>query len=128
MSFRLQVNSISRTLEQRARKLVADTALGILSDVREAMAESKSGREYKRNKQGRPHIASAPGEAPAKDTSTLVNNINVELDGLTATVGTNVEYAMHLEFGTTRMEPRPFFGPAFEKAKPEFEQGLKDLL
>lgn len=126
MSFRLQVNSISQTLEQRAKQLVKNTAFGILSDVREAMAESKSGREYKRK--GRPHIASAPGEAPAIDTSTLANSINVEVDGLTATVGTNVEYAMHLEFGTTRMEPRPFFGPAFEKAKPEFEQGLKDLL
>ncbi len=128
MSFRLQVNSISRTLEQRAKQLVKDTALGILSDVRASMAESKSGREYKRNKQGRPHIASAPGEAPAIDTSTLANSINVEVDGLTATVGTNVEYAMHLEFGTVKMEPRPFFVPAFEKAKPEFEQGLKQLL
>lgn len=115
-------------MEQRAAELVRDTAEGIVAHAKRSMAESKSGREYKRNKKGRQHIASAPGESPAIDTGFLANSMNAQHSGLVSTVGTNAEYAMHLEFGTVKMEPRPFFEPAFEAAKPEFERGLKELI
>lgn len=130
MSAKLQsrIPQITRSLEQRAAELVRDTAEGIVAHARQSMAESKSGREYKRNKKGRNHIASAPGESPAKDTGLLINSLNAEHAGLVSTVGTNADYAMHLEFGTVKMEPRPFLEPAFEAAKPEFEKGLNALL
>lgn len=130
MSIQLQsrIPQIARSLNQRAAELVRDTAEGIVAHARQSMAESKSGREYKRNKKGRNHIASAPGESPAKDTGFLINSLNAEHNGLISTVGTNAEYAMHLEFGTVRIEPRPFLDPAFEAMKPEFEKGLKELL
>jgi len=44
-----------------------------------------------------------------------------EGDGVTYIVGTNVEYAVYLEFGTEKMPPYPFFRPAVReyKANPE---------
>lgn len=130
MSIQLQskIPQIARSLEQRAAELVRDTAEGIVAHAKQSMAESKSGREYKRNKKGRQHIASAPGESPAIDTGFLANSLNAQHSGLVSTIGTNAEYAMHLEFGTVKMEPRPFLEPAFEAAKPEFERGLKELI
>lgn len=130
MSFKLEFKPIAKTLERRAAEVVRDTAFGIQADIRQGMAEEKHGREYKKGKKGKKgktHTASAPGESPAIDTSFLVNSIQVEANGLTAIVGTNADYAEHLEFGTVRMEPRPYFGPAFENAAPEFERRLQEL-
>lgn len=85
------------------------------------MAEAKSGHIYGS------HQASAPGEAPAIDTGVLVNSIQTEIDGLTAVVGTNQEYAPVLEFGGAKMAPRPFLASAFEAAAPEFEKKLDEV-
>lgn len=124
MSFRLQSNvgAVTAQIEKRAGELVRRTAFGIEAKIKLSMSDSKSGRMYGS------HQASAPSEAPAIDTGFLVNSIQTEADGLSAAVGTNAEYALPLEFGTHRMQPRPFFGPAFEAAKPEFEKGLKELM
>lgn len=53
---------------------------------------------------------SKPGEPPHADTTRLRKSIEQEIDEgrLVARVGTNVEYAAHLEFGTSKMAPRPF--------------------
>ena len=68
------------------------------------------------------HQASAPGEAPASDTGALASRgIVAALSGpgeATATAGGNgVIYASMLEFGTSRIAPRPFMIPALEKSK-----------
>lgn len=56
---------------------------------------------------------SSPGEPPGVDTGTLKNSIKAEkLDTFSWAIGTKVDYAPFLEFGTTRMAPRPFMGPA----------------
>jgi len=49
------------------------------------------------------------------DTGTLRRSITYEMDGEDAAeVGTNVEYASYVEFGTSKMKPIPFLTPAFE--------------
>lgn len=48
-------------------------------------------------------------------------------DRTTATVGTNVHYAPHVEFGTRKMKARPYLIPAFEQTKPEFQNELKKI-
>lgn len=64
------------------------------------------------------HQASAPGQAPAVDTGTLVNSISTDArpGALEATVSTPVEYAPHLEYGTVNMESRPAWIPEAELA------------
>lgn len=74
----------------------------------------KTGRTYVRGTVT--HRASAPGEAPATDTGILAGSIgwNVDASTLTADVFASSAYAVHLELGTSRMEPRPFMVPALE--------------
>ncbi len=74
------------------------------------LAGGKSGRTY--GKRG--HRASAPGEPPANDTGTLVRGISVQVgsDDLSYDVNSLADYAGFLEFGTSKMAPRPYLQPA----------------
>lgn len=58
------------------------------------------------------HQASAPGESPATDTGFLVNSIKADRQDMTARVFSSLKYAFWLEYGTTKMEARPFLTPA----------------
>jgi len=74
------------------------------------------------------HRASAPGEAPAVDTGNLKGTINMEMTGkTTAIITADPEYARHLEFGTRRMQMRPFMRPAAEKNRGPFISALRSL-
>ena len=71
-------------------------------------AGGKSGRIYTRR--GVKHQASAPGEAPASDTGRLVNSRRITLDSkdIRARLTFATRYALPLEVGTRRVEPRPY--------------------
>lgn len=64
---------------------------------------------------------SAPGLPPRVDTGRLRASITHRLGDGFAEVGTNVEYGVHLEYGTSRMQPHPFMGPALEMNAKEIE-------
>jgi len=75
-------------------------------------------REYKE------HIASAPGEPPARLTGALGESIQVARTSRLAWAvsaggggvsGIAVKYARDLEFGTDRVAPRPYMRPAAVK-------------
>lgn len=55
------------------------------------------------------------------DTGRLRSSITRELgedaQGLVARIGTNVEYAIHQEFGTSKMAAQPFLVPALDAAR-----------
>lgn len=74
-----------------------------------------------------PDGPSSPGEPPAVVTGRLRASITMRVeseDGKPAGyVGTNVEYASSLEYGTSKMAPRPFLVPALEANKPK----IRDL-
>jgi hypothetical protein len=77
-------------------------------------------REEKSGKPGRSRTRSAPGEAPAIDTGRLSQSVRHEVKKLgVATyevqVGTDVEYAPALEYGTSTMEPRPAWEPSMKE-------------
>lgn len=62
---------------------------------------------------------SKPGEPPRVQTGTLKRSITTDFSDLgrfIGRVGTNVEYAPYLEFGTSRMAARPFLRPAVHRA------------
>lgn len=120
-SYQSKIPQLTRQLRSRAERVVAETALGIEARIKTGMTEPKSGRTYGS------HVASAPGESPAIDTGLLVNSIQTEIDGLSATVGTNAEQATALEFGSTHTAPRPFMQPAFDDAEPKFKKALSEV-
>lgn len=64
------------------------------------------------------------------DTGRLRNSIahEIEGDGLEATVGTNVEYAPFVEFGTRRGRAQPYLLPALERERGPFRKAIADAL
>lgn len=55
------------------------------------------------------------------DTGRLRSSVEYEVGrdsrGLVARIGTDVHYAIYLEFGTRRMTPRAFLRPALDAAR-----------
>lgn len=68
------------------------------------------------------HTVSADGEAPNTDTGRLVSSIQVDVNPLGIFVGSTLQYAGHLEFGTSAMEPRPWLNPALESQRRNIEK------
>lgn len=79
--------------------------------VRSIQAHGSAGVTYGR------HTASAPGNPPNTDTGNLVANITVQkiTGGFDVGSRSGAPYGAALEFGTSKMMPRPWLRPAAEK-------------
>lgn len=87
----------------------------------------KTGVLYRRN--GVTRRRSAPGQPFASDTGNTLNQIQqpeVNIDGLrvTATIVVSGVNAKRMEFGTEKMEPRPFAKPALDNKRAEAEAAI----
>lgn len=49
-------------------------------------------------------------------------------DEFASKVGTNVEYARYVEYGTSKMSPRPYLTPALEAERHEFAERVARAL
>jgi len=67
--------------------------------------------------------ASAKLGAPV-DTGHLKNSISTDVDGLTAEIGPTASYAMYVEYGTSRMRPQPYMGPAVDANEGNFVEAM----
>ena len=82
---------------------------------------ARSGITYFKTKQKISHVASAPGEPPKSDMGTLVQNITIEkigekgADGYTVGSRKGAPHGFFLEFGTSKMLPRPWLSVALQK-------------
>tara|TARA_R110001599_G_scaffold34315_1_gene109970 strand:- start:38 stop:487 length:450 start_codon:yes stop_codon:yes gene_type:complete len=86
--------------------------------IKSIQTGAKSGVMYQKYNPRREHRASAPGQSPASDTGNLVSKITVKQKSLNVVhVESNADYSAFLEYGTSKMEARPFMLPAFEKSK-----------
>lgn len=143
---------LAQRIPAELTQIVKETLNEIEADIAVAMAEPKSGRQYRRGE--RWHQASAPGEAPAIDLGALAGSIQQRLDdhgeaGADGLVYTNSEIGPYLEYGTGStgasyplperpadvdyttgvigMAPRPYMTPAAERARAGFENKLRTL-
>lgn len=77
---------------------------------------------------GAGHIPSAPGMPPNNDSGVLENNIETlrgsESGSIKYLVSSNAPYASALEFGTSRMQARPYMRPALEKNRERIAKRL----
>lgn len=66
------------------------------------------------------------------DTGALKGSLTLEVDldedTPSAIVGTNLEYAPAVEYGTSRQRPQPYMGPAEEMAKKKMNEIAKAVL
>lgn len=94
--------------------------------VSSIQAHLSSGRTYRRR--GIEHTASAPGYPPNSDRGTLVQSIQFEADDEEAVVGTNLKYGEYLEFGTSKMEARPWLFPALDNNRDQIQDLFLNIL
>ncbi len=90
-------------------------------------AKGKDGKASKRTV-----YVSYPGDPPNSDTGRLMQSIEFDFPNeFTGRVGTGLKYGAYLEFGTLKMEPRPWLSTAVETVSEEigeiFERNLKGL-
>lgn len=138
--------TFDRTLVGRA---MAHAGRLVMNAARQIARNSQgSGRLYYRD--GKLHHASAPGEAPAKQTGYLANHLTskVTKNRMGVRVTGNAYYALALEAGATggggkqrgkanrtgeqrttrHMEPRPFLSTALEQETPNVERFLHQAI
>ena len=103
-----------------------------------------SGAGWKRTKTGKKHYAAKAPAAPAVDYGALrasitskveekglkvhgyvgsdLAKIKEELSKRKAATGTDLEYGIYLELGTSKMKARPFLRPALRRCKNKIEK------
>jgi HK97 gp10 family phage protein len=96
------VQSITPQVEQEVKNLVADTAYRIEAEAKMLVPV---------------------------DTGYLRNSIKTTLDngGFTASIGTATEYALFVEFGTSKQPAKPYLTPAYVKFKQKFTDDMNDI-
>ena len=74
------------------------------------------------------HQASKPGDPPASDTGTGANSIKFKFGKLSAVVWTDQKYMAWLEFGTRRIEARPWLLPSLKINEKKFRKRIDKLI
>jgi len=101
------------SIKDQASKLIGKILRDIHSRILDLMRQPKTGRVYlKGKKRTIRHQASAPGEAPAIDTSVLWNSIRTSQSQLQGVISVGARYGVWLETGTKFMARRPYVEPA----------------
>lgn len=80
---------------------------------------------------GKGHVPSAPGEPPNADTRVLDTNIETTIASSNppgVNVTSNAPYSAALEYGSSKMEERPFMRPAVEKNKDEIGERIATIV
>ena len=63
------------------------------------------------------------------DTGNLRSSINFKVESEDeARVGTNVDYAPHVEFGTKKMSAQPYLRPALDNNRNQIEKMIADAI
>lgn len=71
--------------------------------------------------QGKGHVPSAPGQSPNLDTGVLTAGVTARFTGpLRAVAESAAPYAVHLEYGTSKMAERPYMRPAAKTVRGRF--------
>jgi len=116
----------------------------VVQNVKKNFTLQGTGAKSRRTKTGKYHYASMPGQAPAIDYGALgasitskveekglkvhgyvgsdLAKIKEELSKRKAATGTDLEYGIYLELGTSKMKARPFLRPALRRCKNKIEK------
>jgi hypothetical protein len=107
--------------------------LGLQESMRIRLSQVGGGAEYRGGRKGTGSFRtrSAPGQPPAVDTGTLRNSVqskpqyvagtgmtSIVLAGLVAGVHKDARIPGWLEYGTSRMQARPFIAPSLKEIRP----------
>lgn len=124
-----------KALNTEMGKAMADVCLKVQKECQEGMTNTKVNNKISYGK--RKHHPSLPNEYPAVDNGDLRRSITFEVEehsnsvkGKVGSTINNPPYPVYLEYGTSRMQPRPWLRPSIEKSedyiRKRYEQALKD--
>lgn len=146
LTFTNNFKKVSKQIEKVEKQRMLKIVNMVRNDAIKSMSGGKSGRIYRKPGQKVKYQASKAGEAPARPTGTLARNIKTRvrkagvLRRVIGEVGVpdrrvskkNVKgsynigkVALGLEFGTSKMDKRPFLTPAFKKNEKEIKKILR---
>ena len=95
----------------------------VRNQVLVTLSGPRTGRTYFVPDTKKTYTASAPGEPPAVATGRLRQTVKTAVRGegksIMGFVGTELEYGAELEYGSSRVEARPWLRISFEKAMPD---------
>ena len=77
-------------------------------------------------KVGQGALRTAKANAPV-ESGTLRRNVRLRRNGSTSVVESSTFYAAFQEYGTSRMQPNPFMGPAVEQWGPRLVREVEAL-
>ena len=112
-----QLDKLQKDIDAPALQALGQSALVIHGHAVKSIQERSPGEIEIIN--GRRVQRSKPGDPPNTQTGRLVKSIRWVLNKSLkmATVGSRLNYAFFLEFGTSKMAARPWLRPAFLKNK-----------
>ena len=130
--FTNNISGVIKELDNFIKERMADACVAVRLNAINSMKEPKTGRVYdtyfyigangklyKIGKRWKPHQASAPGEPPAIDNGELAQSINFQVkdNGTVGEVGSDKKHSLYMEYGTSKIKPRPWLKPAFKNSK-----------
>lgn len=100
-------------------RLAGDLAnAGVIASTRGPQIVRKTAADITRDAQGIVPV----------DTGNLKNSIGWEMTGvMSAEIGPTASYAPHVEYGTSRMAPQAYMGPATDRNDPLFYAAVEQL-
>lgn len=119
-----KIETLVREGDRASAIAVANATLAIHAAAVRSIQDNDNGTPAIRYDPKRHVKVSLPGSPPNTDTGRLVQSIKFETSdkGLVGRVGTNLKYGVALEFGTKKMEPRPWLAPAVMSTEKEIGQ------
>lgn len=144
MSYSSDIKKMIRHLEKVKSNVhtelgsaVADCCLKVQSEAMKGMTNTEVDNSRTYGRHG--HHPSVPYAYPAVDTGALRKSITFEVEedggsvkGVVGSTITNPPYPAYLEYGTSKMKPRPWMSPALESSmdyiKARYEKAMKDSL
>ncbi|MBO7735077.1 MAG: hypothetical protein J6S67_21115 [Methanobrevibacter sp.] len=128
-SFGAQLKGFINTLEKNAKKAESDSRKFVTLSCAEIertaktiMKDTLTNPDVSYGKKD--HHPSYPGEAPAPDSGTLMRSIthsvveeNGEIVGYVGSIIENENYPKYLEYGTSKMKPRPWLSASLIKCQ-----------
>lgn len=123
-NFKKYLSQITPGLEEKLKDTIGLCCQKVRSDIQTSMAQTPRNTSvtYYTNNKTKGHHPSLPGNPPAPDTGNLRNSIRYEVNGsgksvygIVGTTQKDPPYGAYLEYGTSRMAPRPWLKPAMNK-------------
>jgi len=148
ITFKSNLKAVEAALDRAAFERMERACQHLVNETKKTLSGPRTGKTYiipglktirereirlgrrltAKERAKRYYVASAPGEPPAVRTGRLRNSIKYRVIGgglnLRGIVGSSLEYAAPLEFGTSKMAPRPFLRPSYEKVR----EAIKNIL